>query len=643
MPRIPIYDSQVSPSADVPITPASAANGDGGFGALGQGLAQLGQNVYQRQYEQDDADSIEATAKLRTAMAERRQQAVIDGTAADPEWVAKEREWAEEQIGQVSGNLRTADGKRRASTRGALALYEETEQAMAVQAKTVAALQKNKLQATEDLTLRAIQADPASRPSAVEGFLVDLDGPAYSRMSKDVKEDYARQFRYKAAREFLNGTEMKFGSAAALAELDSVRDEMPAEQFAALRDHFTTRVKAEKAKNKEVEQLATFRRIDELIRDGGNPKALIDKGVVGEVLSAEQGFALEKQWIKYVDLQQKVAEAGAAWRAGDRAVFDRVEPSIREEAINRWMAEKNAELDKVPPEQRPRIAHEIARKGVEMDYVFPALKSRLAAPPHGQGFEAAVDLYRSLDAFDRYYASQYADTAQRARFDIYTDAVAGGADSKTAMDMARTVSPEAIAKTRKMLQSDEGKTVRTAVKDAVVDAAGLGTGDMLNGREAVDAVMESVAARLAGNPAADLDKTAKAAVKAYEDRNVRVGRLWVPRAAIRGVPADEMASVIERVQKAIPDVLREAKFPGVEGEYTLAPDRLSERDGKLQVFDAEGMPVTGFRFGAADFQREYREQKAKEYKDAVEARGAGGVTPEEYKRRTGFYPPGYKP
>lgn len=627
MPRIQIYESQVSPSAQIPTTPASAADGDGGLSAFGQGLAQLGQNVYQRQYEQDDAESIEATAKMRTAMAERRQQAAIDGTAADPEWVAKEREWAEEQIGQVAGNLRTSDGKKRASTRGLLALQEETEQAMAVQARTVAALQKNKLQATEDLTLRAIQADPASHPAAIENFLIDLDGPAYSKLPADVKEDYARQFRYKAAREFLNGTEMKFGSAAALAELDSVRDEMPAEQFAALRDHFTTRVKSEKAKNKEVEQLTTFRRIDDLIRDGGNPKALIDKGVKNEVLSAEQGFALEKQWIKYVEIQQKVAEAGSAWRAGDRAVFDRVEPSIREEAINRWMAEKNAQLDKVPPEQRPQIAHEIARKGVEMDYVFPALKAKLEAPPHGPGFAAAVDLYRSLDAYDRYYASQYADAAQRARFDIYSDAVAGGADSKTAMELARNVSPEAMAKARKLLQSADGKSVRDTIEAALSDRPGWFTGNIMNGREVADAVMEGVAARLAGNPAADISKVAAAAVKAYEDRNVRVGRLWIPRTAVRGVPADEMVSVVERVQRAIPDVLREAKFPGVEGEYTLAPDRMSERDGKLQVFDAEGMPVPGFRFGAADFQREYREQKADEYKKAVDARGTSSGVP----------------
>lgn len=643
MPRIPIYESQVSPTAQIPFTPASAANGDGGLVALGAGLAQLGQNVYRRQYEQDDADSVEATAKLRTALAERRQQAAIDGTAADPEWVAKEREWAEEQIAQVAGNLRTADGKKRASARGALALHQETEQALLVQAKTVAALQKNKLQAAEDLALRAIQADPASRAVAVENFLADLEGPAYSRLPADMKEEYTRQFRYKAAREFLNGTEMKFGAAAALEELDSVRDEMPAEQFAALRDHFTTRVKAEKAKNKEVEQLAAFRRIDDLIRDGGNPKALIDTAVKKEVLSAEQGFALEKQWVKYVELQRKVAEAGAAWRAGDRAMFDRVEPSIREEAINRWMAEKNAELDNAAPEQRPRIAHEIARKGVEMDYVFPALKARLETPPHGPGFAAAVDLYRSLDAYDRYYASQYVDAAQRARFDIYVDAVAGGADDKTAMELARTVTPEAIAKTRKLLQSQDGKNVRAIVEDALSDRPGWFTGDMLNGREATDAVMEGIAARLAGNPAADINKVAEAAVKAYEDAHLRVGNLWVPRAAVRGIPADEMLPVVERVQRGIPDVLRELKFPVVEGEYRVAPDRLSSRDGKLQVFDPEGLPIPGFRLGAADFQREYREQKAKEYSDAVAARSSGGVTPEEYKRRTGFYPPGYQP
>ena len=84
MPRIPIYEAQVSPNAPIPSTPATPVNADGGLIAIGTGLVQLGQNIYQRQYEQDDADSIEATAKLRTTLAELRQQAEIDGTAADP-------------------------------------------------------------------------------------------------------------------------------------------------------------------------------------------------------------------------------------------------------------------------------------------------------------------------------------------------------------------------------------------------------------------------------------------------------------------------------------------------------------------------------------------------------------------------------
>lgn len=640
MPFIKTYEPSVSPSVSAPMRRAEAVAADGGLSALGAGIASLEQAIERRQIEQDDTDAVTAAAELKAKLAERRKQAALDGKAAEPDWLEQERDFAQAEWETTLGNLRTDTGRQRAKQRQAVLLSEETNRWIATQSSTAAGLQKNKLQNVEDVTLRAIQQDPSGRALAVENFLDDLDGPAYAQLSKDVKDDYARQFRYKAARAFLDGTEQAHGSAAALAVLDTVREEMPAEQYTSLRDHFTNRSKQEDAQEREAEQYKLFQTIDAMIESGGDPRKLITAAVEDKLLSAEQAFSQHERWQKEVELRQKIANADAAFRLGDLVSFSGVEPSIRKTVADRWVAEQMQAYAAGDPDQQRFIANQIVKKGVQMDYTFTGVQTSLRANPQGAGFTQAVDLYRSLEAFDPYYASKYVSEDQRARFDVYSNAVLGGATEETALELARGITPEAIAKTRKLFGSEEGRTTRDALKAALSDKPYWFTGEMINGHQAANAVMERAAVMLAANPSADIESVVESARVAYESQNVRMGNLWVPRAFMSGVPADRMADIAGSVTARLPDVLRANNLPVVDGNYVLAPDATSARDSRLQVYDPTGFPVPGLRFGPEDFKAEYRALQGKEYENAKVK--SGGVSPEEYKRRTGFYPPGYK-
>lgn len=627
MPFIRPYESAVSPMTggiDVPRAQSGAtARALTGFG---QALGALGDRLHQRDLEQDDADSVAAVAQLKAEMAERRQQAALSGEAANPEWLDKEREYAEERLGKASETLRTESGRQRAQQRAVILVSEETQRLIATQATVAAGIQKNQLQQVEDLTLRAIQKDPTTRAGAVESFLEDLEGPAYSRLSKDVKEDYVRQFRFKAARAFLDGTEQAYGSSAALAAIDTVRDEMPAEQYTALRDHFTNREKLEQAKDRELEQYRLFRAIDDVITGGGDPRDMIEAGVGGKLLSAEQATSLHTKYDKYVEHQQKIANAAAAFRVGDSVSFAEVEPAVRKEVADAWVAEQLTDYAQADPIGKKVIANQIVKKGVDMDYVFTGIKNSLRTPPHGPGFEAAVDLYRSLENFDPYYASKYVSEDQRARFDVYASAVQGGATAEQALEFARAITPERVSKARQMLNSVEGKTLKDDLRARLTDRPFWFTGDMLNGQQAADAIIDRATVLLAGNPGADTETILDAAQKAYESRNVRMGQLWVPREFVSGVPADRMATVADSVLARLPDVLRKNNLPVVDGQYALAPDGASERDKRLQVYDPQGFPVPGLRFGPDDFKAEYRALQGIEYEKARTERGRRGST-----------------
>jgi len=641
MPNIKVYESNTSPRVGVPAAPRVPVV-DNGLRALGAGFSRLGEAVEKRKIEQDDTAAVTAAAELKEKLAERRRQAILDGTAAEPEWMDREREFAQTELETVTGNLQTEHGKRRAQERNAVLLAEETNRWIATQSTVAANVQKNQLQSVEDITLRAIQQDPSGHAAAVESFLEDLEGPAYAQLPKDVKEDYARNFRYKAAREFLNGTEQAHGSSAALKLLDTVRDEMPAEQYTALRDHFANRAKQQEAQDRETEQFTLFKRVRETIDTGGDPSRMLSAAVEDKLMTAEQALSWYENYLKEVELRKKRADADAAFRLGDLVSFAQVERSLQQDVADAWAAEQTRAYAEAPTvEDKRQIAGAIVQKGVDMDFVFTGMKTKLRAAPHGPAFAQAVDLYRSLEAFDPYYASKYVSEDQRARFDIYINAVQGGATQEQALDMARTVTPEAVAKTRKLLGSPEGRSTREALQAAMKDKP-WSTQEMVNGQQAAAAVLDRATLMLAANPAADIESLVETARTAYENQNVRMGNMWVPRAFLSGVPADRMAGVAGSVTSRLPEVLRANKLPVADGDYVLAPDAASARDSRLQVYDPTGFPVPGLRFGPDDFKAEYRRMQGSEYKKAVEARKSGGVSPDEYKRRTGFYPPGYK-
>lgn len=610
MPFIKTYDASVTPGGEIPSGRAPNL-GDGGVGALAKGFSNLGANIYRRDLEKDDADAVAETARLRSELAERRQAAALNGEAADPEWVAKEREYTQERLGTLSGNMRTNDGRRATQMRTAQLLADENGRWLATQASVSANLQKNQLRDVEDLTLRTVQKDPTTHGESVTGFIADLDGPAYSQLSKDVKEDYARQFRINAARAMLTGTEERYGSQAALKALEGLRDEMPADQYTAFRDHFANRAKQEAAQDREVEQGRLLRTIRQTMTSGGDPSPLIDAGLKNKLLSGEQYASQLAQYDAYVDHRRKVATASEAFRAGNLVNFEAVEPTIRKEVADTWWAEKTAQYKNASPDGKAAIANDIASKGVEMDYVFAGLKTSLRATPHGEGFSAAVDLYRSLEAFDPYYASKYVSEDQRARFEVYTNSMRGGAAPDQALVFAQNVTPETIAKTRKLFTGDGRKSA--ADIQARLEDKPWSLASMMNGRQAADAVMDRVVTQLAGNPSLDVETAIDSAIEIYESQNVPVGSLWVPRSFLSGVPARRMADVADRLATRIPDVLREDKIPVMEGKYSLAPDYGSDRDGLLQVYDPLGNPLPGMRFGPKHFKRQYEMMQGEEY------------------------------
>lgn len=612
MARIQTYESQIPASVGVDYRRMDGAS-DGGLSGLAQGVATFVEQRQRRELEQDESDSLSAVAQLKAELAERRHAATLDGKAADPDWIETEREYAQRRLSEVTGNLRTQDGKRRANLRNTQLLAEETGRMLHTQSTVSAGLQKNKLQNVEDLTLRAIQQDPDSHRGAVDTFLSDLQGPAYAQLSKDVKEDYARQFKFKAARTYLEGVEQAFGAEEALASLAHVRADMPAEQYTSIKDHYTNRAKAEKSKTDEMAQYNLFRSIDDTIKKGGDPRSAIEKGVESKLMSAEQGIGLHDKYEKYVELQRKITAADSAFRMNDLAGFSEVEANIRKDVADRWIAEQMQTYQQASPDEKKAISNQIVKKGVEMDYVFSGVKNSLRATPHGDGFSKAVDLYRSLEKFDPYYASKYVSDDQRARFDVYTMASQGGATVEQSLEMARAITPESIAKTKQVLGTEEGRSVRESLKSKLSDKPYWGTGSMLNGQQATNAVLQRATVMLAGNPAAELETVVESARIAYEHQNVRMGNLWVPRAFLSGVPADRMADVAGRITARLPGVLKAQKLPVVDGEYMLAPDNASDKDSRLQVYDPSGFPIPGLRFGSADFKAEYRSMQGEEY------------------------------
>lgn len=622
MPRIQTYEPQISPLGDIPSVAAPMVGSDSGLIAVGTGLEKAAQAYQQRQYEQDDATAVEAAAQLNATLAERRQQAMTDGSAAAPDWAEKEAEFARAQWDKVRNSLNTQAGQQRADLRGQLLLSQNQLPMFRTQALASAAVQKNKLQTAEDTALRTIQADPTTRGNVVNDFTTNLMGPAYAQLPQADKEAYLRLFRYKSAQQYVAGIAINSGADAALKSLDDVRDDLPAEQYAALRQHYTTQAKSEHAQNKEVQQLALFRQISGMIDQGGDPTPIITQSVKDNTISAEQGFAFDKQYQAAVETRKQIAEASAAWRAGDRLTFSAVDKSFASAAANAWLAEKNQDLMSDDPNVRAQTSNEIVKKGVEMNYVFPGLKAVLAAPPEGPGFAQAAQQYASLRAADPYYAKRYVSPDQSARFDVFLSAKDSGVNDETALNMAKNITPENIAKMKHAVNGTEGAPIRSAVSSVLADKPGLFswlpfTGDMVNGKQATQEVLDGVAVRLAGNPAADINAVTEAAMKAYTDSHVRAGNVWVPRSTLGSVPSDEMENTVSRMLIALPGQLKKAQWPVYDGTYSIAPDALTQRDSRLQVFDPHGMPIPGLRLGADDFEKEYEAHQKYLYKKRI--------------------------
>src|SRR3990167_11429320 len=104
MPFIKPYESSVPLAAGIQSRPAQVVGN--GMGALAQGGSRFGEQRHKRQLEQDDSDLIATQARLRATLAERRQQAGLDGAAANPEGLGKKKEDAEAGVRQKGGKKR---------------------------------------------------------------------------------------------------------------------------------------------------------------------------------------------------------------------------------------------------------------------------------------------------------------------------------------------------------------------------------------------------------------------------------------------------------------------------------------------------------------------------------------------------------
>lgn len=622
MPQIKEYEAQVSAfGATVQTRRATAEDfgPTGGVEAVAAGLGDVGKHLKARAIEKDDTDFLSSLVGVKDNVRTRLKEAIESGDAAKPDWVQREHAYAQEQVDKAVSSLSTYEGQQFAKKRAAAFLSDQSSQWITTSSAVSASLQKNALQAFEDSTLRGIQQSPGSLQTELANFKDALDGPAYARLPKDVREDYARQVQQKAARASVDGVFEQLGPQEALNQLGRVKDDMTAEQYAALRDHYTIKMEREKAQSHEIAQDALYQQFDKVMRNGGNPEYLIAGGVKTSLLTAEQARGLRHEYQTYVDLQVKIKNADVAFRASDNVSFAEVEPKIRKQVADAWLAERVQEYTAASPEQKKDISNQIVKKGVRLDYVFDGLKHMLGSSPESPAFGTAVDTYRSLEAFDPYYASKYVSEDQRVRFDVYEQAIRGGATQEQALKFATNITPKAVAETKKVLRSPEGKVVVDNLRAKVSDAPGWGTGDMVNGRQATDAILARAEVMLAGNPSADVESIVSQARASYEKTNMQLGNMWVPKSFLDGVPDSEMKPVAERIVGRLPDVLRKNKLPVLDGSYVMAPDDHSPRDGRLQVFDPTGFPIPGLRFGPEDFKREYRTMAGEKYERAVKA------------------------
>lgn len=122
MPIIREYDQQlrapnrpISQSAD----PGMAGAGFRGMAALGKGISDVGNAVFDIAEQHELTQLQVATAKARADLAEKMQRAKETGEAADPEYVKYATEAAEETAAQLADSLSTPKGTNAARVMGA--------------------------------------------------------------------------------------------------------------------------------------------------------------------------------------------------------------------------------------------------------------------------------------------------------------------------------------------------------------------------------------------------------------------------------------------------------------------------------------------------------------------------------------------
>jgi hypothetical protein len=395
----------------------------------------------------------------------------------------------------------------------------------------------------------------------------------------------------------------------------------------------TARAQAERVRDGEVSKA------DEVAQRQGRTKArrLAEQGMYSEA-QADADIKDGLYNAAYADQQlanseatklklEQVHLAGLAVRAGDRRAYESLPKFAQDKAAQAWATEKLAQYQAAStPQDRNAVLAEMVDKGVDLGITFEPIKSAIAnaTPDNAQGFKAAAELYTAVRAHDPYYASKHADKSQQHKFDVYELTLRTGGNEQQALEAARNLTPDNIAKARAFFRSEDGRQAKKNLHAALSDAPGWFTGSMLNGAQASAEVLERAEVILAGNPSLAPEVAIDHARKAYEHENIKLGRLWIPK-KFADLPNAE--DVIADVLRTVPEQLQALNMPALEGDYMLAPDFDSARDGRLQLYDPRGLPVVGVRFSSVDLRNHRDEKLAAEYDDKAREKNKDNDSP----------------
>lgn len=616
MPIIREYDQKVQSSGDPGRISQVNVGALGAAGRVVQGIggavSQFGADIEASNESKDKSDLQVEIAKARNEITTQLQTDVQSGTVNSDDYLQTFNERVSQRLGTIGDTMRTRAGREAAATYASITGSEFSTHAAT--AKVTADGQQTAFNYSRALSYdrNNLVLDPTQFESILEKWKVDLNDPRgpYANLSAEQRSKAEIETGKGLSLSYFQGALNAFGP-------EYVEKDLRTGKYNAYLDADTTaslfeKIKSEKTKKDEKAEYALRQTIESYIRDGKDPTILIDSGVEKNLYGAETGMALRHAWDAYREKQIKVRAADLAFRAGSETEFYRVDTDIKREVAEAWVAEQMQDYDNLEPEDKKAVLGRVVEKGAKMGYMFDGISSLMQVTPHGEAFGRAVDTFNSLESFDPYYAGKYANSDQKARFSVYTDAISGGATVEQALEAARRINPEQIAKTREFFRTEEGRSAIDKMKNALADIP-WSFRSTVNAPQAADVVMERAKVLLAGNPSADFSTVLDTARKSFEAENIIVNKMWVPRSFADGVPFDAMGDNISRLINRLPAVLKSHNLPIVEGDYVLAPDQLSVRDKKLQVYDPTGFPVPGLRFGADDFRKEYENSQADAY------------------------------